>query len=83
MICLDSLIFPSYTDIFFRISQETLKSLLSTVHFGIQPLHQVGNWIPGVLKQWTCQDHNCGFDQVVIQSNKGEWMFKICFKKLL
>ena len=57
---------------FFRITQETLKSVLSTVHFGIQPLHEVGNWIPEVLKQWTCQDHNCGFDQVIIQSDKGK-----------
>ncbi|KAJ8320330.1 hypothetical protein KUTeg_001917 [Tegillarca granosa] len=31
-------------------------------------INELGNWIPSLLNQWQCVDHNCGLDQVVIQS---------------
>lgn len=38
----------------------------------MQPTHQLQNWIPDLLSDWQCQDHNCGLDQIHItfQSNE-------------
>ena len=40
---------------------------MNRMHFSIEPVSKLGNWIPAVLQQWQCVDHLCGLDQVVIQ----------------
>ncbi|XP_013395594.1 uncharacterized protein LOC106162737 [Lingula anatina] len=40
--------------------------LLSNLHFALHPVYKLGNWIPGLLKEWQCQDHGCGLDQLVL-----------------
>ena len=42
------------------------------VHFTVFPVFTLGNWIPRVLSQWYCSGHGCGFDQIVVENDKGD-----------
>lgn len=43
-----------------------LASRLHFVTISTWKLRDLGIWIPDLLQEWSCQDHNCGLDQVVI-----------------
>ena len=46
-------------------------SWIPRVHFAVYPVFTLGNWIPRVLSQWYCSGHGCGFDQIVVENDKG------------
>ena len=47
--------------------RNSIDTVMNRMHFSIEPVSKLGNWIPAVLQQWQCVDHLCGLDQVVIQ----------------
>jgi len=44
-----------------------LADRLHFVTISTWKLRDLGIWIPDLLQEWSCQDHNCGLDQVVIE----------------
>lgn len=58
---------------FFIISAQIFRGKYNDIqtdrfHFAVEPFYELGNYIPVVLRQWQCVDHNCGLDQVFIKS---------------
>ena len=41
---------------------------MNHLHFVTVPLDELGNFLPEILNQWYCLDHNCGYDQAVFSS---------------
>ncbi|XP_071505492.1 uncharacterized protein [Diadema antillarum] len=54
-----------------KLSAFAVRSLKARLHFVTTPTFQLGNWIPGVLMEWACQDHGCGLSQAVFKSIDG------------
>lgn len=50
-----------------KVSQRDMDEILKRMHFGTTPAFELGNWIPDLLKEWRCEDHNCGYYQAVFQ----------------
>ncbi|OQV13123.1 hypothetical protein BV898_12663 [Hypsibius exemplaris] len=48
-----------------RLPDQEVTEILGRMHFGTSPVFQLGNWIPDLLKEWRCEDHNCGYYQAV------------------
>lgn len=50
-------------------TEAEISAKMEQFHFSVQPLWKLGNWLPTLLRQWECVDHNCGYDQVLIQAD--------------
>ncbi|XP_061174811.1 uncharacterized protein LOC133183952 [Saccostrea echinata] len=50
-------------------SEAERRTKMNQFHFSVLPLWKLGNWLPTLLREWECVDHNCGYDQVLIQSD--------------
>jgi hypothetical protein len=48
-----------------RLSEQEMAEILERMHFATVPSFELGNWIPDLLKEWRCEDHNCGYYQAV------------------
>ena len=64
----------------FRLNKAE-NNILDRLHFvsvSSEKLKEFGIWIPELLEQWSCQDHNCGLDQVLLTDNlrNGEKFWK-------
>ncbi|GAB1609394.1 uncharacterized protein LOC115221110 [Argonauta hians] len=51
---------------FTRLSSLGPHHNLKNFHFVTDSLSQLTNWIPTCLTDWSCSDHGCGYDQLVI-----------------
>lgn len=58
-----------------QTSTEIWEKIENKFHFAVQPVSQLGNWLPACLKEWKCVDHGCGLNQVLIHSNSSEFPF--------
>ncbi|EDO48865.1 predicted protein [Nematostella vectensis] len=55
------------------VSMSTFRQhWLRRVHFVTFPVHQLGNWIPGLLSQWACAGRFCGYDQIAVENSNGD-----------
>lgn len=50
-----------------RLPDSEAAAILDRLHFVTVPAFELGNWIPDLLKEWRCEDHNCGYYQAVFQ----------------
>ena len=50
-----------------KLTQPEIAAILGRLHFVTVPLYELGNWIPDLLKEWRCEEHNCGYYQAVFQ----------------
>lgn len=60
-----------------QTSTEIWEKIENKFHFAVQPVSQLGNWLPACLKEWKCVDHGCGLNQVLIHSNSNYQSFQI------
>ncbi|GAU88643.1 hypothetical protein RvY_01302-2 [Ramazzottius varieornatus] len=51
-----------------RVPEPEMNVLLERMHFATTPAYELGNWIPDILKEWRCEDHNCGYYQASFQA---------------
>lgn len=51
-----------------RVPEPEMNVLLERMHFVTTPAYELGNWIPDILKEWRCEDHNCGYYQASFQA---------------
>ncbi|XP_028672880.1 uncharacterized protein si:dkey-256h2.1 [Erpetoichthys calabaricus] len=56
------------------------EDLMSRLHFGVDPVFDLGNWIPDILNSWRCDSSNCGYKQVNFSS--AAWDVPIVEKRL-
>ncbi|XP_070550393.1 uncharacterized protein [Ptychodera flava] len=52
-----------------QISYRHVRDFRSRLHYVTTSTFDLGNWIPAVLKYYACQDHGCGYDQILFESN--------------
>ena len=51
-----------------KVPEPEQNALLERMHFVTTPAYELGNWIPDILKEWRCEDHNCGYYQASFQA---------------
>ncbi|ELU13514.1 hypothetical protein CAPTEDRAFT_163986 [Capitella teleta] len=49
-----------------RMSLNESKAIWSRFHFAERPTQSLTKWIPDLLFDWRCEDHNCGIDELWI-----------------
>lgn len=49
-------------------SETEVNAKMDQFHFSVLSLSKLGNWLPTLLREWECVDHNCGYDQVLFQA---------------